>query len=94
MKRHVINIDYDKKLIGIDILFLTEAQVSQVDYLSDIQSILEEYTLDHNTSSFRYSSLASCYKSTTLFYIIRKMDFIFPVFKQTFLKSYHCGSDA
>ena len=34
--------------------------------LSAIQSILEEYTLDHNISIFRYSSLALCYKSTNL----------------------------
>ena len=66
MKRHAIDIAYDQKLIEYDILFLTETQVSQTDNLSAVQSILEEYTLDHNISSFRYSSLALCYKSTNL----------------------------
>ena len=66
LKRHAIDIAYDKKLIEYDILFLTEIQVSQTDDLRAMQSILEENTLDHNISSFRYSSLAICYKSTIL----------------------------
>ena len=45
LKRHATDIAY---------LFLTETQVSQRDDLSAIQSILEEYTLDHNISIFRY----------------------------------------
>ena len=63
LKRHAIDIVYDKKLIEYDILFLTETQVSQTDDLSAMQSILEEYTLDHDLSSFIYSSLTICYES-------------------------------
>ena len=66
LKRHATDIVYDKKLIEYDILFLAETQVSQTDDLSAMQSILEEYTLDHNISSFRYSSIAICYESTIL----------------------------
>ena len=66
LKKHAIDIAYDKKLLEYDILFLTETQVSETDNLSAMQSILEEYTLDHNINSFRYSSLAICYKSTIL----------------------------
>ena len=66
LKRHAIDIAYDKNLIEYDIMFLTETQVSQTDDLRAMQSILEENTLDQNISSFRYSSLAICYKSTIL----------------------------
>ena len=45
MKRHAIDIGCGKKLIEIDNLFLTETQVSQVDDSSDMQSILEDYTI-------------------------------------------------
>ena len=64
LKRHAIDIAYDKNLIEYDIMF--ETQVSQTDDLRAMQSILEENTLDHNISSFRYSSLAICYESTIL----------------------------
>ena len=64
LKRHAIDIAYDKNLIEYDIMF--ETQVSQTDDLRAMQSILEENTLDHNISSFRYSSLVICYKSTIL----------------------------
>ena len=64
LKRYAIDTAYDKKLIEYDILFLTETKVDQTDDLSAMQSILEEDALDHNTSSFKYSSLAICYKST------------------------------
>ena len=63
-KTYVINITYDEKLIENEILFLRVTQVSQTEDLSAMQSILEEYTLDHNISSFRYSKLAICYKGT------------------------------
>ena len=51
-----------------------------------MQSILEDYTLDHNISSFRYSSLVICYKSTILVSCHQKNDGIlfFQVFKQTY----------
>ena len=70
-----------------EILFLTETQVSQADDLSAMQSILEGYTLDHNISSFRYSSLAICYKSTILVSSHDGISF-FQSFKQTFWKNY------
>ena len=63
-KTYVFNITYDEKLIENEILFLRVTQVSQTEDLSAMQSILEEYTLDHNISSFRYSKLAICYKGT------------------------------
>ena len=63
LERHAIDIAYDQKLTENYILFLTETQVNQAINLSAMQSILEEYTLDHNISSFRYSSLSICYKS-------------------------------
>ena len=66
LKRHAVDIAYDKNLIANDILFFTEVLISQSDNLSVMQSILGEYTLDHNISSFRYSSFASYYKSTIL----------------------------
>ena len=74
LNRHAIDIVYDKKLVEDDILFLTETQVSQTDNLSAVQSILEEYTLDHNISRFRYSSLVICYKSTILVSCHQKID--------------------
>ena len=40
LKKHAIDIAYDKKLIEYDILFLTETQISQTDDLSAMQSIL------------------------------------------------------
>ena len=60
LRRHTIDIAYDKNLIANDISFLTEAQVSQTDGLSAMHNILEEYTLEHNISTFRYSSLVIC----------------------------------
>ena len=66
LKRHAIDLSYDKKLIANNTLFHTETQVSQTNNLSAMQSILEEYTLDHNVSSFIYTSLTICYKSTIL----------------------------
>ena len=85
-KRHAVDIVCHKKLIEYDILFLTEAQVSQTDNLSAMQSILEEYTLDPNISSFRYSSLSICYKSTIPVSCHQENDGIsfFQVFKQTY----------
>ena len=93
LKRHVINIAHDKKLIQHDILFLTKTGLAED--LSALQSILEEYTLNHNVSSFRYSSLAICYKSTDFISFHWKNDGIlfFQFFKQTFWKSYQCGMD-
>ena len=41
LKRHVINIDYDKKLIENEILFLTETQGSHAEDLSTMLSMLE-----------------------------------------------------
>ena len=41
LKRHAIDIAYDKKLIEYDILFLTETQVSQTKNLGVMQSILK-----------------------------------------------------
>ena len=86
LKRHSIDIVYDKKLLEYYILFLTETRVSQTDDLSATQSILEEYTLDHNISSFRYSSFVICYKSTILASCHQKNDEIlfFQLFKQTY----------
>ena len=52
-----------------------------------MQIILKEYTVDDNISSFRYSSLAICYKSTILVSCHQKNDRIlifFQVFKQTY----------
>ena len=54
LKRNAIDIAYDKKLIANDFLFLTETQVSQAGELSAMQSILEEYTLDHSTILVSY----------------------------------------
>ena len=74
LKRYAIDIAYDKKLIEYDILFLTETQVDQTDDPSAMQSILEEHALDHNTSSFKYSSLAVVTKAPFLSHVIsRKM---------------------
>ena len=72
LKRHAVDIAYDKNLIANDILFFTEVLISQSDNLSVMQSILGEYTLDHNISSFRYSSFAIYYKSTILVSIHQK----------------------
>ena len=52
-----------------------------------MQIILKEYTVDDNISSFRYSSLAICCKSTILVSCHQKNDRIlifFQVFKQTY----------
>ena len=85
LKRHAIDIAYDKKLIEYDILH-TEMQVSQKDELSAMQSILKEYTLDHNISSFRYFSIAICYKSTILVSSHEKNDGV--LFSQVFEQTY------
>ena len=73
LKRHAVDIDYDKNLIANDILFLTEALVRQSDNLSAMQSILGEYTLDHNISSLDILALPFVTKAPFLFHFIRKM---------------------
>lgn len=57
LKRHDIDISYEK-LIKNNALFLTETQVSRTNDVSVMQSILVEYTIDDNISSFMYSILA------------------------------------
>ena len=86
LKKHAIDIAYDKRLIEYDILFLTETEVSQIDDLSAMQSILDEHTPDHNISNFGFSSLAICYKSTIFVSCHHENDgtSFFQVFRQTY----------
>ena len=52
-----------------------------------MQSILEEHALDHNTSSFKYSSLAICYKRTVPVSCHQQKNdriLFFQVFEQTY----------
>ena len=88
---HVVTIAYDKKQISNNIFVLIERQESLIDNLRDMQNILEEYTLDHNVSSFTYSILViflqkhhSCLMSSE-----KRWDFILLLFKANiFWKGY------
>ena len=83
---HVVTIANDKKQISNNIFVLTERQESLIDNLRDMQNILEEYTLDHNVSSFIYSILVIFHKSIILVSCHQKNDGIsfYYFFKQTY----------
>ena len=64
LRKHSIDIKFDRKIFNCDMLLLTETQLTPYDSDNDIKDHLYPFILNRQDSNDRYSSLAFCTKTT------------------------------